>query len=145
MTKSYNNDVNKSIYLRTKICLNPQADERLEAKGKDLMAWDSLRPPTAAISSTLLKTQTELSNSKQNIQSCLGCSSRPSTKYFFLAVTYFNSFVPIAQQAGEAVVLVACLLVCVSGSDACFRRVAQGRKCCQSLDKWKHLRRNMEG
>jgi hypothetical protein len=49
----YNNDVNKRIYLITKICLNPQADERLEAK--DLMAWDSLRPPTAAISSTLLK------------------------------------------------------------------------------------------
>ncbi len=36
--------------------------------------------------------------------SCLGCSSRPSTKYFFLTVYYFTSFVPIAQQAGQAVV-----------------------------------------
>ncbi len=35
---------------------------------------------------------------------CLGCSSRPSTKYFFLTVNYFTSFVPIAQQAGHAVV-----------------------------------------
>ncbi len=36
---------------------------------------------------------------------CLGCSSRPSTKYFFLNVHYFNSFVPLAQQAGQAAVL----------------------------------------
>ncbi len=36
---------------------------------------------------------------------CLGCSCRPSTKYFFLNVHYFNSLVPITQQAGEAVVL----------------------------------------
>ncbi len=36
---------------------------------------------------------------------CLGCSSRPSTKYFFLTVHYLNSFVPIAQQAGQAAVL----------------------------------------
>ncbi len=37
--------------------------------------------------------------------SCLGCSSRPSTKYFFphRPIQYFNSFVPIAQQAGHAV------------------------------------------
>ncbi len=37
---------------------------------------------------------------------CLGCSSRPSTKYiFFLAVHYFNAFISIAQQAGQAVML----------------------------------------
>jgi hypothetical protein len=38
---------------------------------------------------------------------CLGCSSRPSTKYFFLTVLvhFFTSFVPIAQQAGQAAVL----------------------------------------
>jgi hypothetical protein len=35
----------------------------------------------------------------------LGCSSRLSTKYFFLTIRYFNSFVPIAQQPGQAVVL----------------------------------------
>jgi len=37
--------------------------------------------------------------------SCLGCSSRSRTKYFSLTVHYFNSFVPIAQQPGQATVL----------------------------------------
>jgi hypothetical protein len=37
--------------------------------------------------------------------SCLGCRSRPSSKYLFLTVHYFNSFVPFAQQAGQAAVL----------------------------------------
>jgi hypothetical protein len=37
--------------------------------------------------------------------SCLGCSRRLSTKYFFLTVHYFISFVPIAHQPGQAVVL----------------------------------------
>ncbi len=46
--------------------------------------------------------------------SCLGCSSRPSTQYFFLTVHYFNSFVPIAQQAGQAVVQVRLSSDCVS-------------------------------
>ncbi len=32
---------------------------------------------------------------------CLGSSNRPSTKYFFLTVHYFNPFIPIAQQAWE--------------------------------------------
>jgi hypothetical protein len=42
---------------------------------------------------------------------CIGCSIRPSTKYmYFPTVHYFKSFVPIAQQAGQA----ACLLVCDS-------------------------------
>jgi hypothetical protein len=36
----------------------------------------------------------------QEIFSCLGCCSRPSTNIFFLTIHYFNSFVPIAQQAG---------------------------------------------
>ncbi len=36
---------------------------------------------------------------------CLGCSSWPSTKYIFLTIHYFNSFVPIAQQAGQAAML----------------------------------------
>jgi hypothetical protein len=35
---------------------------------------------------------------------CLGCSSRPNIKYFFLTLHYFNSFVHIAQLAGHAVV-----------------------------------------
>ncbi len=37
--------------------------------------------------------------------SCFRCSSRPSTKYFFLTLHFFNSFVPNAQQAGQAAVL----------------------------------------
>jgi hypothetical protein len=32
--------------------------------------------------------------------SCLGCSSRPSKKYFFLTVYHLNSFVPIASKLG---------------------------------------------
>ncbi len=37
--------------------------------------------------------------------SCLGCSSRPVQNMFFLTVHYINTFVPIAQPAGQAVVL----------------------------------------
>jgi hypothetical protein len=33
-----------------------------------------------------------------------GCSSQPSTKHYFLTVHYFTSFLPTAQQAGQAVV-----------------------------------------
>ncbi len=36
--------------------------------------------------------------------SCLSCSSRSSTKYFFLTRHSFKSFVSIAQQAWQAVV-----------------------------------------
>ncbi len=36
--------------------------------------------------------------------SCLGFSSRPSTKYFFLTVHCFMSFFHIIQQAGQAAV-----------------------------------------
>jgi hypothetical protein len=32
---------------------------------------------------------------------CLGCSCRLNPKYLFPTVHYFNSFVPIAQQAGH--------------------------------------------
>jgi hypothetical protein len=43
--------------------------------------------------------------------SCLGSSSRPSTKYFlFLTEHYFTSFVPVYQQAGQAIVQVQCCL-----------------------------------
>jgi hypothetical protein len=42
----------------------------------------------------------------KRLLSCLGCSSQPSTKYFFPLRTllYFTLFVPNAQQAGQAVV-----------------------------------------
>jgi hypothetical protein len=36
---------------------------------------------------------------------CLGCYSRPVQNIIFLTADYFNSFVPIAQQAGQAAVL----------------------------------------
>ncbi len=43
----------------------------------------------------------------------LGCSSRPSTKYYS---NYFRSFVPIAQQSGPASALgLLSVIVCVSG------------------------------
>ncbi len=41
----------------------------------------------------------------QDIFVLLDCSSRPDTTYFFSTVHYFNAFVPIAQQAGQAAVL----------------------------------------
>jgi hypothetical protein len=41
----------------------------------------------------------------QEILFCLGFSRRHKTKYFFLIVHYFNSFDPIGQQDGQAVVL----------------------------------------
>jgi hypothetical protein len=36
---------------------------------------------------------------------CLAFCSRPSTKFFFLAVLYFNPLVPVAQKGWQAVVL----------------------------------------
>jgi hypothetical protein len=51
---------------------------------------------------------------------CLGCSSHPNTKYFFLTVHYFNAFLPIAQQAGQAAVL-GRLSLCVSLDGLVFR------------------------
>ncbi len=48
--------------------------------------------------------------------SCLGCSSRPRTIYFFPHRTLFHSFIPIAQQAGQEVVLGRLSLsICVFG------------------------------
>jgi hypothetical protein len=44
----------------------------------------------------------------------LGCTSRPSTKYFFPHYTHFNSFVPLVQQAGMQPCWVACNSVYIS-------------------------------
>jgi hypothetical protein len=51
--------------------------------------------------------------------SCLGCSnSRPRTKYFFPHRTLLQSFVPIAQQAGQAVELGRLpFILCVFGEN----------------------------
>jgi hypothetical protein len=40
-----------------------------------------------------------------------GCPSRPSSKYFFLTVHYFNSFVTWTNKRGRQPCWVACLLV----------------------------------
>ncbi len=69
---------------------------------------------------------------------CLGCYSLPSTKYFFLTVHYFNSFVPIAEQVGQAAVLghlplSVCLWVCPS------LQAISGNKLCTDFDI--HLRK----
>jgi hypothetical protein len=46
--------------------------------------------------------------------SCLGCTSQPSTKYFFLTAHYFISIVPFAHQAGYAVLPSRLSLIYVS-------------------------------
>jgi hypothetical protein len=46
-----------------------------------------------------------LSYRYERFLSCLGCFSWSSTKYFFHPVHYFNFFVHIVQQAGQAAVL----------------------------------------
>ncbi len=54
----------------------------------------------------------------QEIFVCLGCSSRPSTKYFFSSSYTFS--IPVSQspsKLGGQPCWVACLLVCVSGGD----------------------------
>jgi hypothetical protein len=45
---------------------------------------------------------------------CFGWSSRPSTKYFFLTVHFFNLFAPSPSKLGRQSCWVTCLLVCVS-------------------------------
>ncbi len=72
---------------------------------------------------------------------CLGCSSRPSIIYFFLAVHYFISFVPIAQQTGRAAVLgrrslsmcLCCRLEDPFTWSLCSTRYKPGGKFCQGL------------
>jgi hypothetical protein len=48
---------------------------------------------------------------------CLGCSSRPRTKYFFLTVHYMYliPLYPSSSKLGRQPCWTACLLVCVSG------------------------------
>ncbi len=41
----------------------------------------------------------------QKLLSCLGALVGPVQNIFFLAVDYFNSFVPVAKQGGQAAVL----------------------------------------
>jgi hypothetical protein len=42
---------------------------------------------------------------RRDFCSAWAAPGRPSTNIFFLTVHYFNSFVPIAQEAGQAAVL----------------------------------------
>jgi hypothetical protein len=69
---------------------------------------------------------------------CLGYSSRPSTKYFFLTVHYFNSFVPIAQQAGQAAVLgrLSLTVVCVSDQTLNKMCVLEEIPLCVIIYRW---------
>ncbi len=46
--------------------------------------------------------------------SCVGCSSRPSTKYFFITIHYFTSLSPSPSKLGRQSCWVAGLLICVS-------------------------------
>ncbi len=53
--------------------------------------------------------------------SCLCCSIRPSTQYFFLTVHYFTSLVPIALQDWQAVIPRRLSLnMCLCYGTACF-------------------------
>jgi hypothetical protein len=58
---------------------------------------------------------------------CIGCSSQPSAKYLSLTAHYFPSFVPIAQQAVQAVMtcrlsLKMCLCFLLSLCPACIAK-----------------------
>jgi hypothetical protein len=73
--------------------------------------------------------------------SCVGCSSRPCTKYFFITIHYFTSFVPIAQQAGQAALLGhQSLNMCLCSEhylssfaqNICINSVFRCRHCCGS-------------
>jgi hypothetical protein len=55
-----------------------------------------------------------LSYQYKRFQFCLGCYSRPSTKYVFPHQQYS---IPLFPKLGRQPYWVACLLVCVSGND----------------------------
>ncbi len=57
--------------------------------------------------------------------SALAAVVGPVQNVFFLTVYYFNSFVFVAQQAGQPC-WVACLLVCVSGKEFKAPKATQG-------------------
>ncbi len=69
----------------------------------------------------------------------LGCYSWPP-KYFFLTVHFFSSFVPIAQQAGQAVVsgslsINVCLWVNLSYSSLLKYKIDKKNLWCMKRDK----------
>ncbi len=84
----------------------------------------------------------------KRLLSCLGSvgyPSRPSSQKFFLTVHYFNSFVPIAQQAGQAVVLGRLSLSICPWTPVSARSVSLGSTfkfiTCSAL-KWKSRENN---
>ncbi len=69
---------------------------------------------------------------------CLGFSRRPSKKYFFLTLRFFDSFVPTAQQAGLAAVLghlslSMCLWLELPPSPNTLRRCTHCSHCTSSI------------
>jgi hypothetical protein len=81
----------------------------------------------------------------RDFRSALAALVGPVQNIFFLAVHFFNSFVPIAHQAGQGVVLGFLSLVCVSGYEFgsyiivpdfyCTRSVLH-RENCILYDSW---------
>jgi hypothetical protein len=71
--------------------------------------------------------------SQYNREFCpaLAAQVGPVQNIFFFAVHYFNLSIPIAQQAGQAVVQVACFLV-LAGSLKVFLE-GSGHRCTKSL------------
>jgi hypothetical protein len=72
------------------------------------------------------------SASTRKLCSALAALLGPVQNNIYLTVHYFNSFVPSAQQAGQAAVCwVACLLGCVSG----YRAERRVDKSCSIRDQ----------
>ncbi len=77
----------------------------------------------------------------QEILSCLGCSSRPSTKYFSsspdtISLHLFSSSSKLSRQS----CWVACLLICVSGFFLGFSyfQLLQNQMCKQTCQQYKY-------
>ncbi len=63
----------------------------------------------------------------KRFMSCLGCSSRPSTKYFFINVRYSLHLYPSLSKLDMQSCRVTCLLICVSGDSGHTPWIALGR------------------
>jgi hypothetical protein len=78
----------------------PLPSVETEANGDSRSSSTHERGPSLLVGSLGLSCQ------YKRLLSCLGYSIRPSSKYIFLlTVHYFTSLVPLARQAGQAVVL----------------------------------------
>ncbi len=73
--------------------------------------------------------------------SCLGCSRRPSTKYFSLPYTFSFRLSPLPSKLNIHSCWVACLLVCVSDCDgeAAKKMLTQSQKALFDRCLWTQL------